>query len=261
MPDKPPTKKPDPIYRKRWICGSLALICFILAAIVFGLSTRKFLTWYQTTSPLHRTNDLAIHTTLYIASCAPMCVYLGILGAFFYYRRKRNKHGKYEATMRRRGRGYWIDPSDAEDKKKVDLAKKLNAEPRVKPTHTATTSAPHKSIFNPSGWALGNAQDEKIHSLTAGTSAAKRLTNLNPFGWGNNNEHWPRTAHVPVNNRGDNDIELGNVPREPERALSRSDSIRSSKDDPIVEKGVANIWLSAVRGSANSYGSRHARNG
>ncbi|KAF2027618.1 hypothetical protein EK21DRAFT_71606 [Setomelanomma holmii] len=245
MANKPLIKKLNATYKKRLVCGSLALACLLLASTIFALSTRAFLTWYHNTHPLHRANDLTIHTPLYIASCAPLCTYLGILGGVLYYRRKRNKYGKYEATMRRQGRGYWIDPSDAEDKKKVDAAKKLNTEPRVPgPRLVPVGKVERMSIFGPLGWGgrIGGEQGSTSvrEEGRGGMSVLKRLTNLHPLGWGDNNEYRPRTA-------------------EPERTLSRADSIRSCKDDPVVERAAQDIWLSAVRGSGSSWGSRHAR--
>ncbi|KAH7067758.1 hypothetical protein FB567DRAFT_457912 [Paraphoma chrysanthemicola] len=240
MPAKPPTKTPNPLYRKRLICSSLALICLILATTIFALSTRAFLPQRHTTSPLH--------LVLYIASCAPLCTYLGILCGWLYYRRKRNKYGRYEATMRRQGRGYWIDPSDAEDKKKVAAAKKLNAEPRTPSVkieesvqrgqaNVMWVAEPRKEDFDDDGCGKENegAAQGSAPSADTETTTFKRLTNLNPFGWG-----------------------LGNLAqvREPERAMSRTDSIRSARDDPVVEKGVMDIWLSGTRGSGSSYGSR-----
>ncbi|KAH7065913.1 hypothetical protein BKA63DRAFT_585972 [Paraphoma chrysanthemicola] len=247
MPAKPSTKTPTSLYRKRLICSSLALICLILANTIFALSTRAFLPQRHTTSPLH--------LAFFIASCAPLCTYLGILCGWLYYRRKRNKYGRYEATMRRQGRGYWIDPSDAEDKRKQGQGNVMWAE------------EPRKEDFEDDGW--GKERIEDLMSMPAplaetATTTFKRLTNLNPFGWGVNNEHRPRTAYNPPinadNHRG-NDIELGSIAnvREPERAMSRTDSIRSAKDDPVVERGVVDIWLSGKRGSGSIYGSRRGR--
>jgi hypothetical protein len=204
---------------------SLFTISLTLSTTLFIVSYRAYITWHRTTSHLHRPNDLLLHTIFFVATCAPLCTFLGILVASAYYLRKRLKYGKYDVTMRRKGRGYWIDASDKVDQMKEDEARRINAEIRKKKkddgskmkTQSETTGLQQQqSPSKPLSWVPG---DES----SAAVSSTNRVSFFSsPYGWVAKNE-----GHG----------------KQPEQGLARSDSVRTCEDDEVMKKGVVDIWL------------------
>ncbi|KAF2819274.1 hypothetical protein CC86DRAFT_362691 [Ophiobolus disseminans] len=240
----------DKKFRKRWIWGSLLLICTGIAIAIFALSLRLYTTWYRTHRPLHRANDMSFHTSLFISSCAPLCTTLGFLAGTLHYKRKRAKFGKYDVRMRRQGRGYWIDPTDAEDKSKELEAKKLNehlkggAGPLREEVVVKTWHAHRKTMLNPMNWGFGHHYgrgDEEFlpTHLNAPASGPGHMSILNPYGWYHNK---PSAPSKPP-------------------AVQRSDSLRTCDNDETTKKGVQSIWLKdKLRESArNGYEGREKR--
>ncbi|KAH7379396.1 hypothetical protein DE146DRAFT_626264 [Phaeosphaeria sp. MPI-PUGE-AT-0046c] len=129
MPDTLP--KRSKLINTATVCASL-LIELALAVTLFALSYHNYTTWWRTTHHLSRTNDLIIHTTLFIGMCAPLCAILGTGAGAAYYWRKRRMYGKYDVKMRRKGQGYWSDPSDSVEKELSIEALRVNAEIRRK---------------------------------------------------------------------------------------------------------------------------------
>jgi hypothetical protein len=214
MTNAPPPKPPKN-YKKHYMCGSLLLLESAIAITIFTLSLREYTLWYRTTHHLQRTNDLIIHTTLFIATCAPLCAILGVMVGVIYYWRNRTKYGRYESSMRRQGRGYWTDPADAEEVRRWTEAKKINALQRVTasiPTTTAITtghpmslsgSTLHSSALSgstlPDTTATINTLSmgtERLAQpiLTAGCSRPKSPTNLAHL----NQRSFGRTRSRPV---------------------------------------------------------------
>jgi uncharacterized iron-regulated membrane protein len=113
-------------HRQRCVCGGLALIMSVLGIVIFGIALYKYTIWWRTTRLLKEANDALFTTLLLTAASAPFLSTLGLLAGGLYYHRKRRKFGKYDVRMRRQGRGYWIDPSDADEKKKEKEAAELN---------------------------------------------------------------------------------------------------------------------------------------
>jgi hypothetical protein len=208
-------------FKKRYICGSLLILQSSVAFAIGYFSTRKFLTWWNTTHSLHHQNDLAITLAVYIISCAPLCSVIGVLAAALYYTRKRRRHGKFDVKMRRKGRrGYAFDPMDEVDGAKTEETERLNGEPRAEPVATLpTTTTPPAT--------------EPYESLVAShpPAASKRISFFNPYSWGQG----PHTNMVGLEKRG-----------APQPGVARSNSIKTCEDDPVTKKAVANIWLGGV---------------
>jgi hypothetical protein len=217
MPNPDPDKeKPRSLERPFWF--SLLFISFVLSTTLFAISYRKYSTWYRTTPPQHRTNDLILHTTFFIATCAPLCSILGVVASATYYWRKRRKYGKYDIAMRRQGRGYCVDPSDAVDLNMIDEAKRLNAVKKGSAPKTEEEGSElSQDVLKPFSWFAGEEQ------RTATQQMAKRVSFFsNPYGWVRKDEGKGK------------DVDWG---------LGRSDSVRTCEDDERTKKGVADIWL------------------
>jgi hypothetical protein len=241
MPKKPPEHNEKPKSsskgRKRILLIIFFCITFSLAATIFALGTRKIYWWHQTTRPLKRQNDVLFYTIEFLVISIPICAYPGMLVATVYYWRKESKYGEFQIQMRRNrdGRGYWIDPSDIEDKKKEGEASKVNKEIEETATQRGVEVLKEKRTIR--------FQDElplpakirrSILSTFIGTTAAAaaapqiesfittpKYSSVNPYGW------FPKAEE----------------PAAPQQQLGRSDSVKTCKESPIVKKGVADIWL------------------
>jgi hypothetical protein len=92
-------------------------ISLILLTLHFLLCSTVFILIYKT-APTALLSDSfyssLTDTVLLFASSAPLCVLPGLLVGWVYYRVKRWKYGAYDGRMRKRRRGYGIDPSDGE---------------------------------------------------------------------------------------------------------------------------------------------------
>jgi hypothetical protein len=240
-----PLPKPPKNYKKHYICGSLLLLESAIAITIFTLSLREYTLWYRTTHHLQRTNDLIIHTTLFIATCTLLCAILGIMVGVIYYWRKRTKYGQYESSMRRQGRGYWTDPADAEEARRWTEAKNMNTLQRAAasiPTTTAiTTSHPISlSLSTLRSSALsGSTLPETtatINTLSMGTErlAQPMQTKSKWVSFFNNPYGWVFKTEEP------------NEPRSSEPALFRSDTVKTCDNDEVTKKGVSNTWLGGM---------------
>jgi hypothetical protein len=214
MPNTKNEQKPRSLKRPFWL--SLLLICLALSTTFFILSYRKYTTWYRTTRPPHRANDHTLHTACFIATCAPLSLILGIAAGAAYYVRKRRKYGKYDVMMRRKGRGYCIDASDAVDLKMMDEARRVNAATKEQAMkEVSKTTEVGGQMLKPFSWVQG--EERKI------SAQMKRVSFFsNPYGW---------VKKEDGKGKG------------PERALGRTDSVRTCEDDEVTRKGVKDIWL------------------
>jgi hypothetical protein len=240
-----PVSKPPKNYKKYYICVSLLFLESAVAITIFTLSSRLYIVWHHTTKRLQRTNDLLIHTMFFIATCAPLCAVLGVLVGALYYWRKRTKYGEYKVSMRRQGRGYWMDPADAEEARLWAEAKKINSEPRaVASLATTTAVAKHYSMSLSGSMMRGSTlSGSTLRGSTATTNTldmgperlaepmqakSKRVSFFNnPYGWVFKTEE-------------------PNEPQRPEPGLSRSDTVRTCDNDEITKKGVSDIWLGGL---------------
>lgn len=246
MSNKPPAgseqRKEDkqPKARKRAIFISLLIIELTLASTILTLGVRKFSIWYRITRPKKRQYDVLFSTILLIATCAPTCVFFGMLVAASHYYRKRKKHGEYEVNMRRHGRGYIMDPSDAEDLRKGKEALRINAEIVKKAKEQneqkeigktirlseQSTLAPVPALERMSmvaSWASGAGTTSEVQPGPTNTSS--KYSSVIPYGWA------PK-AEEPEE------------PKEPQRFVGRSDSWKAYKNSPVTREEVDNIWLS-----------------
>jgi hypothetical protein len=230
-----PTTKPPKNYKKYYVCGSLLLLESAIAITIFTLSSRKYAIWYHTTHHLRRPNDLLIHITIFIATCAPVCAMLGVLVGTLYYWRKRTKYGKYEASMRQQGRGYWIDPADAEEANLWTEARKTNSAPRAA-AFVATTTAIAKSypmsLFGSTlreSTATANTRSVGTKRLAEPMQAKSKRVSFfnNPYGWVFKTEE-------------------AEEPQRPKVGLIRPDTVRTCDNDEVTKKGVSDIWLSGL---------------
>jgi hypothetical protein len=246
-PKRPPRQneknKPKTKTRQRTFLILLLAVNFAITCTILALGTRRFYTWYQTTRPLKRQNDVLCYTIVFLLVCTPSCVYLGILIAAGYYWRKKRKYGEYKIIMRRKekGRGYWADPTDLEDSKKEAEAERVNKaieeiaaqgstkvegkEKTIKfKDKLAVPALQHISMFLPFRGSTVVASE-----LQRDTSTSRNYSSINPYGW------FPKTEEPVV----------------PQRQLGRSDSVKRCEDSPVVKKGVVDIWL-------NSFGNRES---
>lgn len=242
MPKKPPEHNHKPKTstkrRKRILLVIPFCITFAFAATISAFSAGKFYWWYQTARPRKRQNDDLFYTIEFLVISIPICAYPGMLVATVYYWRKKSKYGEFQSQMRRNrdGRGYWIDPSDMEDKKKAAEASKVNkeiekmaAQGGAKVPMKATTirfqdelplpAKARRSILSTfSGTTVATAAPQ-IESLIT----TPKYSSINPYGW------FPK-AEEPV---------------APRQQLGRSDSVKTCEDSPLVKKGVTDIWLNS----------------
>ncbi|KAF2852669.1 hypothetical protein T440DRAFT_516505 [Plenodomus tracheiphilus IPT5] len=111
-----PSLLPIVKYRTRLICSSLLLIQTLLAFTILVESSMLFIPWLLQGS--HTKGEINIHAMVFLGTCAPVAWVGGLGVSVLYYARKVWKYGKFEKKMRRRpgGRGYWMDPSDVEEK-------------------------------------------------------------------------------------------------------------------------------------------------
>jgi hypothetical protein len=203
---------------QRPFIASLFAISLGFSTTLFAISYRKYTTWYRTTRHLKRTNDLIIHTNFFITTCAPLCAVLGIVVASAHYWRKRRKYGRYNVTMRRKGRGYWIDPSDKVDQVREEEARRINREmSREKKNEPETMTTTQGGTMR--------AQRQQGHAVPKPVSRAA--------------DDEPRIEVVAKKEK---------KGREPTQGLGRSDSVRTCEDDEVTKKGVVDIWL-GKRGS------------
>jgi hypothetical protein len=215
MPTTKNEHKPRSLKHPFWL--SLLLISLALSTTLFILSYRKYTTWYLTTRPSHRANDYTLHTACFIATCAPLSLILGIAASAAYYVRKRRKYGKYDVMMRRKGRGYCVDPSDAVDLRMMDEARRVNAVKKDVPKKTTENMGAEQGqdMLKPFSWVQG--EEQRIIAQT------KRVSFFsNPYGW-----------VMKEDGKG----------KGPERALGRTDSVRTCEEDEVTRKGVKDIWL------------------
>jgi hypothetical protein len=215
MPTTKDEQKPRSLKRPFWL--SLLLISLALFTTLFAISYRKYTSWYLTTRPSHRTNDHTLHTACFIATCAPLSLIFGIAVSAMYYVRKRRKYGKYDVMMRRKGRGYCVDASDAVDLRMMDEARRVNAAKKEQmrkeaPKKEEEVGGQMLMLFS---WVQG--EEQRISAQT------KRVSFFsNPYGW-----------VMKEDGKG----------KGPERALGRTDSVRTCEDDEVTRKGVKDIWL------------------
>jgi hypothetical protein len=250
-------------HRKRWNAGLLFLVIAIMGIIFTAFGYMLFATWWKNEQPQQRPNDLSMHIAMVIFSCIPVSSIIGVLLAALYYTRKRSKYGKYRKEMRREGkRGYHFDPRDAEDEKKAKAAKIINdvlkagnADPVTLARAVDTGKKKSKEGTRPRE--LARMRDQATLSNdtpqpsplpfpspthlppTSSTHfpPSTHRSSFNPYNWGTPHIHIPYLHPSP------------NPPRSPDleknaaaSGIQRSDSIRTSKDDPILKKGVESIW-------------------
>jgi len=164
-------------FSKHWIRYLLILIVSPLAVCIFIRSLRLFLTWYRATQHSRRDNELLLHIFLLTCACSPLACILGLIGGAIYYLAKFVKFGKYDVRMRRQGRGYWIDPSDAAEKTKEKHAAEMNKDLKGE-------AGPTPERVLPAPLPIKTAQH------------GHRMSMLNPLNWGSNNEHAPRDVEA-----------------------------------------------------------------
>jgi len=242
MPEKPPEHNHKPQTstkrRKRILLVIVFCITFALAATIFAFGARKFYWWYQTARPRKRQNDVLFYTIEFLVISIPICAYPGMLVAMVYYWRKKSKYGEFQSQMRRNqdGRGYWIDPSDMEDKKKAAEASKMNKEIEKMAAQGGVEVAKEKRTikFEDDLPVPAKARRSLLSTFSGTTVAAAapqiessittpKYSSINPYGW------FPKAEE----------------PSAPRRQLERSDSVKTCEDSPIVKKGVADIWLNS----------------
>lgn len=138
-----------------------------------------------------------------------------------YYWRKRLKYGKYDTKMRRKGRGYWIDPSDGEDKSVEDGALRANAGIRRERTRAEKIAKEEEQLREQGVGHVSFALPVQPKRET------KRISFFsNPYGWVAKNKS--DAAEEGAGGGG---------------GLGRSDSVRTCESDETTRKGVADIWL------------------
>ncbi|KAF2624717.1 hypothetical protein BU25DRAFT_132789 [Macroventuria anomochaeta] len=78
-----------------------------------------------------RRTEIVQHLAFFVVTCAPACTVLSAASTAAYFMWKQRKHGQYQASMRKLGRGYWADPRDLEDwrkwKSRKDAVDRLKA--------------------------------------------------------------------------------------------------------------------------------------
>jgi hypothetical protein len=236
----------QPKARKRTILISLLVIELAIASTILTLGVRKFSTWYHDTRPKKRQNDVLFYTILLIATCTPTCVFAGMLVAAAYYYKKKRRWGEYKINMRRQGRGFVMDPTDAEDKKKENEAKKINAaiaQKAKEENEKGKIKDGDTMRFSEQSTLVPVSESERMNMVASWASGAStgmvtqpepakakdKYSSVNPYGW------HPET-------------ERSKACEEPKRFVGRSDSWKAYRDSPVSRKGVDNIWL---RGSGN----------
>lgn len=136
-----------------------------------------------------------------------------------YYWCKRRKYGKYDNKMRKKGKGYWIDPSDKEDKALSDEALKINGEIRTVRERMEKESEEDRSnrVRGPQLGSLGLAVPRE----------SKRVSFFStPYGW----------------------VAKKEEPRDIGRGLGRSDSVQTCESDQVTKKVILDIWLGRKNG-------------
>lgn len=147
---------------------------------------------------------------------------LGMCAAAAHYWRKKCKYGKYKVNMRRKGRGYWVDPSDKVDgesereagrwNERREKEKKARAKQMEEEADTSSNNATQQQEI------LAPAEERNDDGFT------KQCMPFfsNPYGW--------------VAKKTEPE------PNMPEQALGRSDSVRTCKNDEGTKRAVADIW-------------------
>ncbi|KAH8719267.1 hypothetical protein GQ44DRAFT_712459, partial [Phaeosphaeriaceae sp. PMI808] len=198
-----------PISRHNLYLTILLLLSYTTFSItLFLFSFNKYYTWHLHVSHLHRTNDLIMHTTLFIATCAPLSGVLGIVTASLYYARKRSKYGRFEGRMRRKGRGYWVDPQDEEDRVRVREASGVDKGTEGR------------------GGVLQRRMDLWRGDREEVAASMRRHALVNPYGWSMDDEGVGGTVEMRE--------------RSKEGGLSRSESMKTCGTDEVVKKG---LWI------------------
>lgn len=159
-------------FLRYWICGLVFIAAFAIALTIFVLSLRLYLPWYHATTHSRSDNELLLHVIFLLGGFAPLANILGAIVGGLYYLHKRLTHGPYDVWMRRQGRGYWINPTDAEEKSKEKLAAELNKHLKGK---AGPTPQVHVSVL----------PVKRVHHKH------HRMSMLNPFHWGAHHEHSP----------------------------------------------------------------------
>jgi hypothetical protein len=239
---KPGPKKEDkqPKARKCTIFISLLIIELAIAGTILTLGVRKFASWYHDTRLKKRQNDVLFYTILLIATCAPTCVFAGMLVAAAYYYTKRKMHGEYKVLMRKQGWGYVMDPTDAEDKEKEDEAKKINAAiARKANEENEKRKTAEKERFSQQSTLAQVPNSERMSMVASWASSAgadtvtqpeptkakDKYCSVNPYGWHPETEESKKPEELP-------------------RFAGRSDSWKAYRNSPLAKKGVDNIWSS-----------------
>jgi hypothetical protein len=240
MSNKPPAgsepkdEDKQPKARKWTMLISLLIIEIAIASTILTLGVRKFASWYCTTRPKKRQNDVLFYTILLIATCAPACVFFGMFVATAYYYIEKKEHGEYKVTMRKQRRGYIMDLTDLEDKEREHEEKKTNAVIAEKtkeeneqkddkrtiirfseqPTLASIPTSERMSMV--ASWASGAGVSTVCQpELTRSTN---KYSSVNPYGWTPEAE-------------------------EPQRVADLSDAWKAYRNSPMTKKGVDNIWL------------------
>jgi hypothetical protein len=196
--------------------------------------------------PLQHRNDLLIHTTLFVATCAPLFVVLGIVVATLYYWRKKKNYGEGRFNMRKQGRGYWMNPADVVERKGWAEMRKNNAEPQA----VAPVAVNSRGAKSQSTTLCKSMLPQSALNPSAGTGSNQRITGqVQPspkrVSFFKNPYDWIFKAEEPGG--------LENF----ERAVGRSDAIRTCNNDGLTLKGVVDIWLSELR--STEYDGRRVR--
>lgn len=207
-------------HKRECMWGIILLNQAGVASILTATSIRAYLNWWRNSHALHSTSNILFNLTLLFVSCAPLSFTLGFVFGALWYMYKRGKYGRYEVTMRRQGRrGYWLDPSDMEEVVKIA---------EVPRNHTAPETQASTGM-------MGGSRDVRTGPGQRAKSHRKSIFGV--FGRGSNLKR--------------EDIDMGSwqrkVVRSPERAVSRSDSIKTYENDEGTRNAMESIWLGGVR--------------
>ncbi len=96
----------------------LFLGCGAPAVLILHASIPPLRAYWADAEP-KRHAEILQRIALFVMLCAPACAMMSVLVTVAGFVRKQAKHGKFRASMRKLGRGYWADPRDLEDWRKV----------------------------------------------------------------------------------------------------------------------------------------------
>lgn len=88
--------------------------CTVPAALILHASVPLFRAYWEDGKHKNRARIIQ-HLAFFVFTCAPACAVLSTAATAACFVWKQKRHGKYQASMRKLGKGYWADPRDVED--------------------------------------------------------------------------------------------------------------------------------------------------